>query len=211
MIIKGFWHVFVVNHWYSIVADQLRVLISSGLYDASEQITLGIIGTDQQQLDYLQWMILNQYPKLRVGYVSHRPEDYEFRTLKLIEDDKGVYAGYYFHTKGVSDPADTIKAHWRAWLNEAVLNRWREHYEMILRGFDVSSVNHCQPPKHPEHFSGNFWWFNRKYINRLPAVDSLRWTHRYDAEQWICCGHGQYYAAEFVEPGRDVFEIKNLE
>jgi hypothetical protein len=208
MTIKGFWHIYLINHWYSIVTDQLRIILTSGLYDACNEINIGCIG-DIKEKELLDKLFINLYPKLKLQRYSTRAEDYEFETLKLIEQDKTEYYGFYFHTKAVTKPGDTIQNHWRAWLNESVLNEWYHHYHNIEIGFDVSSVNHCMPPLHPEHFSGNFWWFNRKYINKLPAIDSLNWTNRFNAEQWICKGHGRFYANEFKEPGRDVFLMKH--
>jgi hypothetical protein len=208
MIIKGIWHVYLVNHWYSIVVDQLRILLTSGLYEASTEISIGVVQPhNSNDVITFKRLVVDLYPKLQIKYVSDCPEDFEFRTLQLIEADEGDYAGYYFHTKGVTKPGDTIVNHWRAWLNEAILNDWRHHHHNILIGYDVSSVNHCKPPLHPEHFSGNFWWFDRKYINRLPKVESLKKTNRWQAEQWICMGHGRFYAHAFKEPGTDTFVI----
>jgi hypothetical protein len=210
MIIKGFWHIYLINHWYTIVTDQLRILLTSGLYDRCEEINIGCIEPEQAiQSMYLRKMFTEQYPKLKIRYISTIPTDYEFKTLKLIEEDRSDYVGFYFHTKAVTKPGDTIQNHWRAWLNEAILNQWDEHYHHVNdSGYDVSSVNHCLSPQHPEHFSGNFWWFNREYIKRLPKVDSLNHQNRWTAEQWICQGHGRYYSTEFMEPGRDIFLMK---
>jgi hypothetical protein len=205
--IKGFWHIYLINHWYSIVVDQLRIMLTSGLYDAADEINIGCIG-DGQQVAYLQNMIVNQYPKLRIRTVSPDPAQFEFLTLGLIEQDKSQFIGFYFHTKAVTKPFDTVQNHWRAWLNESILNDWAHHHHCILIGFDVSSVNHCCPPLHPEHFSGNFWWFNRDYINKLPPLNSLNHTNRWQAEQWICRGKGRFYASQFKEPDRDTFVIK---
>lgn len=205
-MIKGFWHIYLVNHWYSIVTDQLRILLTSGLYTECEEISIGCIG-DQKEKELLEKLFTNLYPKLRIKFYSTRPEDYEFQTLKLIEADASSYIGFYFHTKAVTKPGETIINHWRAWLNEAMLNRWRLHHHNIEIGYDVSSVNYCIPPKHPRHFSGNFWWFDRKYINKLPRIDTLKQSNRWMAEQWICMGNGRFYAHEFKEPGRDTFLI----
>jgi hypothetical protein len=227
MIIKGFWHIYLVNHWYSIVVDQLRIMLNSSLYDACEEINIGCLGAEDQRA-LLQKLFIDQYPKLKIKYYSEEHAKYEFETLKLIEATPGDYAGFYFHTKAVTNPSDTIQNHWRAWLNEAILNRWEQHYLNVcsdvnnvaaliyiqqggsIGNYEVSSVNHCMPPKHPEHFSGNFWWFSRHYINRLPKIDSLNKANRWQAEQWICRGRGKYYAQEFVEPGRDVFIMKKV-
>ena len=204
MKIKGFVHLYLINHWYSIVIDQLRIILTSGLYDACEEINIGCIGTPQEKA-LLERLVVNLYPKLKIKFYSEDPLVYEFETLRLIENDKSKYVGFYFHAKAVTKPSETIINHWRAWCNEAILWRWREHYGRVTNDWDASSVNFC---KSPDHFSGNFWWFNRNWIDRLPEIDRLDWGYRYSAEQWICKGNGRFYAEEFMEPGRDTFLIK---
>jgi len=208
MIIKGFAHLYLINHWYTIFSDQMRIILTSGLYDECEIINIGCIG-DNTQLELLRKHFINQYPKLYIGAISDQPTDYEFLTLRLIERDNTEYQGFYFHTKAVTKPADTVQNHWRAWLNESILNDWAHHQHNISIGYDISSVNHCMPPLHPEHFSGNFWWFNRDYINKLLAIDSLDKNNRWQAEQWICKAKGRFYAHEFKEPDRDTFIMKH--
>jgi hypothetical protein len=203
MIVKGFWHIYMINHWYSVCVDQLRILITSGLYDRCEEISIGCIGTLQER-EYLQKFIVAPYPKLKVKYWSERAEDYEFPTLELIEKNKGDYWGFYFHAKGVTKPDATDVNHWRAFLNEYVLNQWGVHFQNLVMGFDVSSVNFL---KSPDHFSGNFWWFNRKFINKLPTISTLNHKNRWQAEQWICMIRGNFAYQKFREPGETAFQI----
>jgi hypothetical protein len=204
MIVKGFWHIYMINHWYSIVTDQLRILITSGLYDRCEEISIGCIGTPQEKA-YLDKFIIAPYPKLKVKYWSERAEDYEFPTLELIEKDHSDYCGFYFHAKAVTKPDATDINHWRVFLNEEILNQWQRHYDNICNGYDVSSVNFL---KSPDHFSGNFWWFNRRYVDTLPAIKHLNHTNRWKAEQWVCMNKkGNFAYPEFREPGDTVFQI----
>lgn len=204
MKIKGFWHIWLTAHWYSVVAGQLRILLTSGLYDACEEINIGLIGTDQD-IELFKKLFVDNYPKLKIRVTSFSPHKYEFLTLKLIEEDNSEYVGFYFHTKAVTRPFEPIINHWREWLNESILNRWQEHFERVCNGYDASSVNRMYSP---DHFSGNFWWFNRSFINKLPKIDSLDKTNRFHAEQWIMMKKGRFYAEEFCEPGRDVFTMK---
>lgn len=204
MIIKAFYHIYLTQHWYTIVSEQMRILLTSGLYDECEEISIGCVGHPNEK-ELLERLFVNLYPKLKIKYFNVDHRVFEFPTLKLIEEDKSEYVGFYFHTKGVTRWNDTLVNHWRSWLNESILNRWQDHRNNVQIGYDVSSVNHCMPPLHPEHFSGNFWWFNREYINRLPKIDSLNHSHRWAAEQWICKGGGNYFAEEFKESGRDLF------
>ena len=205
MKILGYWHVYMINHWYSVVTDQMRILLTSGLYDACDEISIGCIGFPEEKA-LLEKLVVNLYPKLKIKYFSENPMEYEFPTLKLIEADITPHVGFYFHTKSITRPFETIINHWRMWLNESILNLWREHYERVCNGYDVSSVNEM---KSPDHFSGNFWWFRRDYIYRLPKIDTLDKNNRFAAEQWICmCDSKNIYSEKFVEPGRDVFLIE---
>lgn len=204
MIVKGFWHVFLTNHWYTIVSEQLRIILFSGLYERCQEISIGCIGNTVER-DWLQRCFVNLYPKLKIKYWSERPEDYEYPTIRLIQQDHGFNVGFYFHSKGVTHPTETAFNHWRGWLNEAILNQWEVHYNNIMSGYDVSSVNFL---KSPDHFSGNFFWFNREYINLLPLVDRMDWSYRWGPEQWICRGKGHYFKGKTKEASRDVFYIK---
>ena len=202
MKIKGFWHVYLINNWHSIVSRQMRTILNSGLYTACEEINISLIGLPEERAA-LEKFFSDVYPKLKIRCVSVEPTDYEFNALRLIEKDNSEYIGFYFHTKGVTRPFEANIGQWGLWLEEAILNRWREHRMRVENGYDVSSVNQMLSP---DHFSGNFWWFNRKYIDRLPKVDSLDLTNRYHSEQWICmCADRYVYAKEFIEPGRDPF------
>lgn len=203
-MIKGFWHIYMINHWYSIVADQMRIILVSGLYDAVSEINIGCIGSEKEK-SVLQKYFIDLYPKLKIKYYGQEPTFYEFPTIKLIEDDIGEYFGFYFHTKGVTKPSDSVVNHWRAWLNEAILNRWRLHYNNIRADYDISGVNVMYSP---DHFSGNFWWFNRRYVKKLPKISSLDLDNRYHAEQWIMmCKNKRIFKGEFKEPGIDTFKM----
>ena len=204
MIIKGFWHCYLINSWYSIVIDQMRILLTSGLYDECEEIAIGCIGDDSEKLLFDKY-ITSQYGKLKIKYYGKDPSQYEFPTLQLIEDDPSDYVGFYFHTKGVTRPHETIITNWRNYLNEMVINRYQEHKDRVAGEYDVSSINFL---KSPDHFSGNFYWFNRRYWDRLPKIDTLDKNNRWHAEQLICMGNPNFYSPPHVEPGDAVFPIK---
>ena len=206
MRIKGFYHIYAINNWHSIVTNHLRILLTSGLYNACEEINVSLICFQEDEAVFRKFFS-DVYPKFIVRNVSANPMDYEFNALRMIERDNSDYIGFYFHTKGVTRPFEPNISQWNAWISEAILNRWREHAERVSTGgYDVSSVNFL---KSPDHFSGNFWWFNRRYITRLPKVDNLDLNNRFHAEQYICMRKRRnQYAGEFIEPGRDVFKIQ---
>lgn len=196
---------YLINSWYSIAIDQLRILLTSGLYDACEEINIGCIGF-QEQRDFLQKYICDPYPKFKIRVHSENPLDYEYPTLRLIEADKSEYIGFYFHTKAVTRPFESNISHWRHYLNEMVLNRWQEHRARVESGeYGASSCNFLRSP---DHFSGNFWWFNRDYINCLPPLSALDPKNRYHCEQWICMNGDKLYSIPFIEPGNAIIQIK---
>lgn len=207
--IRGYWHICMMNHWYSVCVEQLRILLTSGLYDACTEISIGCVGPVQER-ELLMRYIVQPHPKLKVRYYCAKFNVYEFPTLQLIENDAGDYIGFYFHTKAVTKPFDTVYNHWRVCLNEMVLNRWKDHWLNISSGiYDISGLNFLGPPKHPEHYSGNFWWFHRQYIDRLPKVKSLNQRNRFLAEQWICkTPNKRLFSNKFVEPADLIFDLK---
>lgn len=188
-MIKIFWHVCLINHWYSVVAGQMRIILTSGLYDQCSEINIGCTGPEEE-FEFLLNKFASLYPKIKVFYFGEKINLYEFPTLGLIQRDPDDFVGLYFHAKGVTKPFDSETNRWREWLNEAIINRWPVHYQNIRDGYDVSSV---VLKSNPDHFSGNFWWFNRAYIDKLPPIDKMLWNNRYSAEQWIVRGyHGKF-------------------
>ena len=69
MKIVGFAHLWMVNDWYVIFSHQMRVLITSGLYDACEEINIGCIGSPSERY-FLEMYFVRQYPKLKIKYRS---------------------------------------------------------------------------------------------------------------------------------------------
>jgi hypothetical protein len=183
MKMRLFYHLYLVNNWFEIMAEHIDILKRSGLYDACEKISIGVIGNtgEQQILEGL----LRFNPKMGVSVVSENPMDYEFLTLRLIENDPSEYIGFYFHVKGVTYPCDPIHFKERNFLNEIMINQWRTHVRLIEAGYDISSVNYLTIPN---RFSGNYFWFNRSRINNLPRLDTLDLTDRFQAEKWIYSG-----------------------
>lgn len=183
MKIRGFWHILMINNWYSITATQMDCLIDSDLYDNCEEISIGCIGHADEKKILEQ--IISNYPKIHIKVYSVMMEEYEFLTLRLIENDPSQYIGFYFHTKGVTRPRDEMQTKERNFLNEIMLNQWRTHRYIIETGYDISSVNYLTIPN---RFSGNYFWFNRERFNKLPRIDTLDVTDRFQAEKLIYSG-----------------------
>jgi len=180
-MIKGFWHIYMVNNWEAIFNEQLQILIKSGLYKECAEINIGCIGNNMNRRKLAMTMI-NKYSKIKIKAYSKNPKEYEFTTLRLIEADNSKYIGFYFHLKGVSRPKDTMQKKERRYLNETMLNQWRTPYKLLTDGYDIVSSNYLTIPR---RFTGNFFWFHRSLINKLPRLKDMDLTDRYVAEYWI--------------------------
>jgi len=180
-MIKGFWHIYMVNHWEAIFKEQLQILIKSGLYNECREINIGCIGSNRERRK-LEMIYLMKYPKIKIKAYSKNPKEYEFTTLRLIEADNTKYIGFYFHLKGVSRPKDQMQKKERRYLNETMINQWRTPFALLQAGYDIASSNYLTIPR---RFTGNFFWFHRSLINKLPRLKDMDLTNRYVAECWI--------------------------
>ena len=84
----------------------------------------------------------------------------------------------YLHTKGVSYqnvPQQVID--WRNMMLYFLLNN---DCIKLLEKYDMVGCNYSEKPC--PHFSGNFWWSNASYVNKLKPIET---TVKHDAEWWI--------------------------
>ena len=181
--IRVFYHVSMMNHYLDVVKEQMDLMVDSGLYDVAESISVGCNGDSAGDLTNL----LSKYPKAKIQAYSNDVKSFEFVTLRLIEEQKGDYFGLYFHTKGVSFPSHPGGKVWREYMNHYNIVEWRRCVDK-LKTHDTCGVkflNSKMPPVYKPHYSGNFFWFTSDYANKLPRIDSLNKTDRFQAEFWI--------------------------
>lgn len=183
--IFGYWHIAMMGDWVKVVKEQLRLMKSSGLIDATECIYAGVVGDYNHLMKLSDIFQKSGYTKIIIAYVG--PVDrYEFPTLDILKgraDQIKPHFGWYIHTKGVSDPRGK---HWRDFLNHFNIEKWKECQHKLRQGFDLCGVKLIQPGAHPMHYSGNFWHFDSDYVKSLKPIDSLDQTNRFNAEMWIC-------------------------
>lgn len=189
--INIFWHICMINHYREIIAEQLKLIIESGLYDAVEKIFLGCAGHNDE-LNFVREFI-QDYDKIVIQ--THKAlHDFEFSTLNLVETkckqlhDRPSY-GLYIHTKGVSYKNNEGGKHWLDYMNYYNITEWTQNLQRIQQGYDLCGVKLLDSTQlAPIHYSGNFFWFDSEYVKTLRPVDSLNKINRYDAEIWICSG-----------------------
>lgn len=184
MKIKGFIHVCLINDWQEIISEQFKLMIRSGLYDRCDEIYIGCVGEDVNQLK----RFLARYSKPLVKIHVENIRCYEFPTLeylhqKSIKDNN--FLGFYIHTKGVSYPGHEGGKYWRDYMSYYNLTKWRDCVTKLNRGYDTVGVK-LRPS--PLHYSGNFFWFKSAYVKRLSSPLLMNMKDRFQAEFWIGSG-----------------------
>jgi hypothetical protein len=180
-----FYHLFQDGKWGEILADQISLIRSSGLFDSAEFISVGINGNN----------LLRGSEKFKF-YINESQDKEETPTLARLKDfaeENPDYKILYLHSKGATKNSDCVDD-WRNLMNYFVIERWKE----CLRLLDANDAVGCNYSEdtflgHHPHFSGNFWWANAEYINKLDNK-FLESESRWDREFWIGTGSGKLYS-----------------
>ena len=195
-----FIHICLIANWEEVFNEQIKTIKNSGLYNIAEKIHLGILG-DIKKLDNSSIFLDDKFDIL---YIDKRLSLYEIHTINHIKSfcdniDQEVYI-LYIHTKGVRNVGnkDVIKS-WRNMMEYFLIEKYQECIK-YLSVFDTLGNNivnsHCYNKDdvyinelHTCHYSGNFWWSKKTYIDKLNFIN-LDLTHnsintRFKAENWI--------------------------
>jgi hypothetical protein len=174
-------HVACINHWSDVFSSLLERIKKSGLYDAVDEIRLGILGNIN---------LVVAYPKLKIRGKSTDLSQYETFTLNLLRNDSLFedFEVLYLHTKGVRKPGNLINiGSWTNYLSHFNIDRWSECCALLNEN-DCVGVNLLPEPI---HYSGNFWWSRASYIRTLKICVQ---DHFYAPELWIGSGNGSKVA-----------------
>jgi hypothetical protein len=202
-----FYHVYCKNEWKLIVDEQIKLIKQIGLFDESKCIFF-VINGDKKSYNY----ILSNYENPKISFIRTN-EKYEFPTLDIIKkiSESNKFKGLYLHTKGVTK--SNFTSSWRKVMNFYNINLWRNNYS-VLDKYDIAGCNFKygnitisdywnyydeknteqeHPVKYTDHFSGNFWWFNSEYMNKLRYLSSEEKNNRFNAEWYIFKGFPKFF------------------
>jgi len=124
-----FYHLFTKGHWQSLLQYHIDSVVSSGLYDVSESMHIGVVYHSDTDLDIIK-NIINKYDKISIlnqRYVSNLPVDmwcdanfkmnvqpgegetfsYMIDFIKKTDYDSNCL---FFHSKGVTSPSDSNRS-----------------------------------------------------------------------------------------------------
>ncbi len=198
-----FIHICCIENWEDIFTEQIYSIKKSGLYNVTYKIMLCILG----DIKHINNPIFTD-KKFNIIYIDTRLYLYELLTINSIKsycermnDEKDLYI-LYIHTKGVRKAGDdNIIKSWRNMMEYFLINCYKECLDGLENlMFDTIGNNiineKCTTDKyanvnleHTYHYSGNFWWSKKSYIDKLNYIDlNLSLTAeltRYKAENWI--------------------------
>jgi len=208
MKIAIFYHIGQIGLGAFIYQSQIHRLYASGLIKSADYIHFGVNG-DQE--------LFNVPDKAIIKKNTYWKEETE--TLISLRDfafENPDYKILYLHTKGASK--NTINSQsYRLMMEYFVIDRWKECVEYlndydcvgqtwIINGDTIwSNGEVTHNTKNIGHFSGNFWWANASYINKLDN-EYLESDYRLDREFWI--GTGENYKVKSLYQWTDEFYIE---
>jgi hypothetical protein len=196
-----FIHICTIEDWAIILDEQINLIKNSGLYNIVEKIHLGILGDI-----HLGSVLLDYDEKIEIMYIDEKIHLYEIPTINSIKsfcdnlvDHSEAYI-LYIHTKGVRNSGNkNVMKSWRNMMEYFLI----ENYKECLKNLEIYDTlgnnpinNFCVDKKsviindnHAYHYSGNFWWSKKTYIDKLDYINidysKNSINTRYRAENWI--------------------------
>ena len=186
--IYAYYHLAQMGCWRKVLGEQVNTVIRSGFTDK------------------IHYICQKKEPKLPSNWEcvgKSNLEEYEFPTLKAMEEHakrEPEALFLYFHSKGVSKHIDRrwLDTKWRKYMMWGCVENWKDCVDKLMNGYDVAGVE-WYPDVIPTKtggrdgdchgfFAGNFFWATGKFINRLPSIDTLDISNRWNAEAWIGLG-----------------------
>lgn len=180
-----FYHLYQYGDWQNLLAEQSQLLIDSGLVKACEFIHVGVSGND----------VPGSFDKFKF-VKNEEPWTEETPTLTALKNfctQNDNYSVLYMHTKGVTQPMQSTYD-WRKIMEYFCIEKWQDAVQKLEEHDAVGCLymDHCYYGFFP-HFSGNFWWANASYVNRLNhsyLTDGIRQNREF----WIGTGDGSLYS-----------------
>jgi len=197
-----FIHICTLDGWKAILTDQLNTIKKSGLYNRCHKIHFGILG----DCNVVKDPIFND-PKFNIIYTDSRIKLYENHTINFIKwmcsnEDINEPEAYilYIHTKGVRKAGNSeVTESWRKMMEYFLIDKYKDCIEHLnyydTLGNNIVNMGDVYVNKNREHcmhYSGNFWWSKKSYINKLDYLnifDNFDDKIRYSAENWLLSGY----------------------
>lgn len=196
-MIAHWYHVYADGTWQEPVTEHLTALEDSGLANALDHLTVGIVGSPENR----------EAVKATIGLEADWVEadtGWEHVTLEPLHAWAKTTTGVvlYAHSKSAHDPSPINRA-WRTSMCYWNVIRWRDQTARL----DTHDTAGCHWITDPEHrfYGGNYWWATTAYLSRLPALEH---RDRWCAEWWIGEAHPIAHDANPGWPAHERFTTR---
>lgn len=183
--IYGVYYIGCLGHYLSIVKEQMKCLVDSGLYAQTQKVIVFICCFNKNDTNLVG--IIEEYDtEKKCVLITSKENLYEKFAInnfkEYIADD--VYYVYYFHSKAVTRAIDSVFDRRRKILNYYTLTLHKLNLE-LLETYDAVGCSLTNSPS--LHFSGNFWWSKSEHVRNLPPSGNSY----LDPEMYICKHHDE--------------------
>lgn len=173
-----FWHCYLINNWYEIMEEQMKLIIESGLYEKLKPYSIHLCYYgDEEQSVKMNDFISKHDPENKVIIHYIDKNFYEYPTLQRLHEFAYENDSYilYLHLKGVWSYTDTSKnseaiRSWRKCLEYFNIEKWSDCVDKLNEGYEVVGALYNYNEKEPL-FSGNIWWTTSDYVRKLKYPD----------------------------------------
>jgi hypothetical protein len=173
--IYGFIHIATLNHWKSIVNEQLEKAKTSGLYQDTKKIFVGVVGNKEKT------NFLFQDKKLELVHHHRNVKKFEIPTVNaLIKFSKNCPESkiWYIHTKGASHPRKRQLRLWDEATQLILQEKWRRDMEFAI----IEQYKECLKALNECDVCGIFWKIGKKKRGRGQKV----WPCHFQGNFWKC-------------------------
>ena len=179
--IIGYFHICQKDGWKKSFDLIFSYIKNSGLYDATNEIRIGIVN----DTGIIEDDIIIHDPKFKIIFCNNssqyeRPTLYHMRNSSF--NDLGNTLYWYCHSKGLrhfNTENENKIINWIELLSYWNFTQWKLAIKM-LKNYNTYG---CNALSSRVHYSGNFWWAKATHIQQLPSNIEDYYTA---PEDWVC-------------------------
>ena len=205
MATRVFYHICAMNHWESVLRDQVSKLVFSGLYDVVETIHCFCTGPEARRAA----LVVKTFGKKFCVEVCDA-EDTSGERITLMNIHRFVSPQdkvLYFHTKGVTKlpPSENV-FYWNFYMEYHLIKNFARCLQ-VLEEADVVGLDFYA--RSLPHFSGNFWWARGDHLLKLSDFTAQQGDKYAYTETWVSGGHDGLTPrlAQLAHSGNDHYTV----
>lgn len=166
--IIGYIHICQIKGWERSFDMVYESLMESGLYEATEEIRIGIVNEKGKIIPDER---LNN-DKFNIVYVGKKEQFERPTILHMRENAEFEDCNYwYLHTKGIRHWGGAAEPYIINWINLLLywnITKWKSAVEKLNTYDAYSCLLRLADNMFPRHYGGNFWWTKSSYLKKLP-------------------------------------------